>query len=251
MVSYIPEEKMLISNDAFGQNIASSERFIDQYDQGMIAHAVREYYYNIILPFSPMVLKTLQALEDMNLDIEIIAPDHGLIFRTREDCAAILATYKELALQKPQQRAVIIYDSMWGSTGIMASAIGSGLEAEGIPYRIMDMQKNHHSDVMTELAYCGALIVGSATHNNTMLPEIAGVLSYIKGLRPQNLVGGSFGSYGWSGEAPKLIQEQLMAMHVATPAEPARVAFVPRHEGLAQCAALGRTIAQALKTHAE
>ena len=111
---------------------------------------------------------------------------------------------------------------MWGSTGIMASAIASGLEDEGVPVRIIDIQKNHHSDVMTELADCGAVIVGSATHNNNVLPGIADVLTYMKGLRPLNRVGAAFGSYGWSGESPKIIQEWLASMNMDMPADPVK-----------------------------
>lgn len=247
MVSYIPEEKLLISNDIFGQNIASTERYVDQYNQSDLLHAIKEYYYNIVLPFSPLVLKTLDAVAAMNLDIEIIAPDHGLIYRRREDCAFIVDTYRKLAEQKPQQRAVIVYDSMWGSTGKMAAAIMSGMVDEGVPCQLIDIQKNHHSDVMTALADCGAVLVGSSTHNNSILPAIADVLTYMKGLRPLNRVGAAFGSYGWSGEAPKHIQEWLAGMNIELPAEPLKLPFVPRHEGLAQCRALGVTVAQALK----
>ena len=247
MVSYIPEDKLLISNDAFGQNIASSERFSDQYDRCVLEKAIKEYYYNIVLPFSPQVLKTLELVAALKLDIEMIAPDHGLIWRGKDDCKYILDTYRALAEQKPKQRAVIVYDSMWGSTGIMTSAIASGLEDEGVPARIIDIQKNHHSDVMTELADCGAVIVGSATHNNNVLPGIADVLTYMKGLRPQNRVGAAFGSYGWSGESPKIIQEWLASMNMDMPADPVKCLFVPKHEGLSQCVALGKTVAEALK----
>ena len=247
MVSYIPEDKLLISNDAFGQNIASSERFSDQYDRCVLEKAIKEYYYNIVLPFSPQVLKTLELVAALKLDIEMIAPDHGLIWRGKDDCKYILDTYRALAEQKPKQRAVIVYDSMWGSTGIMASAIASGLEDEGVPVRIIDIQKNHHSDVMTELADCGAVIVGSATHNNNVLPGIAYVLTYMKGLRPLNRVGAAFGSYGWSGESPKIIQEWLASMNMDMPADPVKCLFVPKHEGLSQCVALGKTVAEALK----
>lgn len=247
MVSYIPEDKLLISNDAFGQNIASSERFSDQYDRCVLEKAIKEYYYNIVLPFSPQVLKTLELVAALKLDIEMIAPDHGLIWRGKDDCKYILDTYRALAEQKPKQRAVIVYDSMWGSTGIMASAIASGLEDEGVPVRIIDIQKNHHSDVMTELADCGAVIVGSATHNNNVLPGIADVLTYMKGLRPLNRVGAAFGSYGWSGESPKIIQEWLASMNMDMPAAPVKCLFVPKHEGLSQCVALGKTVAEALK----
>ena len=247
MVSYIPEEKLLISNDIFGQNIASSERFIDQYDRTLLEQAIQEYYYNIVLPFSPMCLKTLKQVAALNLDIRMIAPDHGLIFRTPEDCAFIINKYREMAEQKPQPRAVIVYASMWGSTAKMASAVATGLEEEGIPFKIIDIQKGHHSDVMTELSNCGAVIVGSATHNNGYLPEIGDLLTYMKGLRPQNRVAGAFGSYGWSGESPKLIQEALAGMGMELPAEPVKNCFVPRHEGLKQCVALGKAVAVALK----
>lgn len=100
---------------------------------------------------------------------------------------------------------------------------------------------------MTALADCGAVLVGSPTHNNSILPAIADVLTYMKGLRPLNRVGAAFGSYGWSGEAPKHIQEWLAGMNIELPAEPLKLQFVPRHEGLVQCRALGVTVAQALK----
>ena len=102
-------------------------------------------------------------------------------------------------------------------------------------------------DVMTELADCGAVIVGSATHNNNVLPGIADVLTYMKGLRPLNRVGAAFGSYGWSGESPKIIQEWLASMNMDMPADPVKCLFVAKHEGLSQCVALGKTVAEALK----
>ncbi len=247
MFSYIPEDKLLISNDAFGQNIASTERYADQIDPSRMLKAIKEYYYNIVLPFSPQVLNTLAAAEKLQLDIEMIAPDHGLIWRGKDQVNFILSTYRELAEQKPALRAVIVYDSMWDSTARMAASIGSGLDDEGIPYRLIDLRQNHHSDVMTELADCGAVIVGSPTHNNTFMPAIADTLTYIKGLRPQNRIGAAFGSYGWSGEAPKQIQEWLASMNMELPAAPLRMQFSPKHHQLSECVALGRTVAQALK----
>ena len=151
----------------------------------------------------------------LKLDIEMIAPDHGWHLARCDDCKYILDTYRALAEQKPKQRAVIVYDPR-GSTDIMASAIASGLEDEGVPVRIIDIQKNHHSDVMTELADCGAVIVGSATHNNNVLPGIADVLTYMKGLRPLNR-GRRVRLYGWSGESPKIIQEWLASMNRICP----------------------------------
>lgn len=247
MVSYIPEEKLLISNDIFGQNIATSERFADQCDSVSIRQRTQEYYYNIILPFSTQVIKTLENMEKMNLDIGMIAPDHGVIYRTREDCQNVLTLYREMAEQKPILKVVIVFETMWGSTKKMAYAIASGLDEEEVPYTIIDIQKNHHSDVMTALANASGIIIGSATHNNSYLPGIADLLHYMKGLRPKNLIGGGFGSFGWSGEAAKEIQQDLVSIGIETPIEPLRATFIPKHEMLRNCFTFGKTIAQALK----
>ena len=246
MVSYIPEDKLLVSNDIFGQNIASSARFVDEFgDDGEYTRRVKEYYFNIVLPYSPMVLKTLPVVE--KLDIDMIAPDHGLIQRGEKAVRGIIDMYRAMAEQKPQQRALVFYDTMWQSTETMAYAICSGLEENGVPTRIMSVKQNHHSAVMTELADCGAVIAGSPTHNNTVLPLMAAQLTYMKGLRPLNRIGGAFGSYGWSGEGPKFLHEQLASMNMEMPAEPVKCNWRPDHEALKACHQMGATIAEALK----
>ena len=244
MVSYIPQDKLLISNDAFGQNIASTERFGDEFNREKLMHAIKEYYYNIVLPFSPQALKAIEALG--GLDIDMIAPDHGLIHRGPEGVKFILDAYKTMAEQKPQKRALIVYDTMWQTTEKMAYAIGSGLEEMGVPMRIMSLKKNHHSSVMTELADCGAVIVGSPTHNNNVLPLVAGMLTYMKGLRPQNRVAAAFGSYGWSGESPKVIHEWLSSMNMEMVGDPLRNQWGINHECLKASHQLGKSVAQAL-----
>ena len=246
MVSYIPEEKLLVSNDIFGQNIASSARFVDDFsDDGEYLRRVKEYYYNIVLPYSPMVLKALPIVEQ--LDIDMIAPDHGLIHRGEKAVRSIIDMYRAMAEQKPQQRALIFYDTMWQSTETMAYAICSGLEENGVPTRIMSVKSNHHSAVMTELADCGAVLAGSPTHNNTILPLVAAQLTYMKGLRPLNRIGGAFGSFGWSGEAPKQLQEHLADMHMDMPVEPVKCSWRPDRDVLKACYDMGKTISEALK----
>lgn len=244
MVSYIPEDKLLISNDAFGQNIASTERFADEYNRTELENAIREYYYNIVLPYSPQVLKALDVLG--GLAIDMIAPDHGLIHRGADGVNFILNQYRMLAEQKPQKRAVIIYDTMWQSTKALASAAASGLESVGVPVRIMPLKQYHHSAVMTEVGRCGAVLAGSPTHNNTILPLMAATLTYMKGLRPKNRVGGAFGSYGWSGEGAKVIHEWLESMGMDMPAAPVKCAWKPGHEGLRAAFDLGVAVGQAL-----
>ena len=246
MFSYIPEDKLLISNDAFGQNIASSRRFADEIERPVLFHAMKEYYANIVLPFSPVVLKVLDQLGAMRLDVDMIAPDHGLIFRG-PDVGYALSVYRAFAEQKPVNKAVIIYDSMWHSTEKMALAVAEGLEEEGAEVRIMWLKANHHSAVMTEVIDAAAVIVGSPTHNNGVMPNVAKVLTYMKGLKPQNKIGGAFGSFGWSGESVKVIADWLASMGMELPAEPVKVKHVPSHDDLGQCAELGRVIGRAMR----
>jgi flavorubredoxin len=246
MVSYIPEDKIAFCSDAFGQNWASTERFCDEVDRSALRSAMADYYANIVLPYSPVVLKTLDALAGMNLDIDMLCPDHGLIWRGKEEVQYALDSYREFALQKPGKKAVIVYDTMWHSTEKMARAICDGLADEGISVRIMSVKHNHHSAVMREVFDAGAVIVGSPTHNNGILPLVADVLTYMKGLRPQNKIGAAFGSFGWSGECVKIISEHLtgMGMEMVEPA--VKVKNKPGHDTFQACFELGKKVGAAI-----
>lgn len=246
MISYIPEDKIAFSSDAFGQNWASTERFCDEVDRAALQSALADYYANIVLPYSPVVLKTLDQLAGMNLDIDMLCPDHGLIWRGRDDVAYALNCYREFALQKPKKKAVIVYDTMWHSTEKMARAICDGLADGGVSVRIMSVKHNHHSAIMREVFDAAALIVGSPTHNNGILPMVADVLTYVKGLRPQNKIGAAFGSFGWSGECVKILTEKLQEIGVELMEPAVKVKNKPGHDTLAACYELGKKLAAAI-----
>jgi flavorubredoxin len=246
MASYIPEDKLLICNDAFGQNIASTERFADQINHTVLDMAMKEYYGNIVLPFSPLVIKILDKIAQMGLDVDMLAPDHGLIFRG-DDVAYAFDSYRKFAEQKPTRKAVIAFDSMWKSTEQMAKALASGLNDEGVESRIMWLKANHHSAIMAETLEAGIVAVGSPTHNNNVMPLVASLLTFMQGLRPKNKIGIGFGSYGWSGEAPRIIQEWLGKMHMNLPCDQIKALHVPTHQELKACSEMGRTLARALK----
>lgn len=246
MFSYLAEDKLLICNDAFGQNIAGSERYVDEIDREVLEHAMKEYYHNIVQPFAPQVLRVLKQVGDLGLDIDMVAPDHGLIFRGKEDAAFALEAYRRYATPVWKKRAVVTYDTMWHSTEKMAFAIGDGLSAVGVPYRILPLKANHHSAVMTELADAGAVIVGSPTHNNGILPGVANLLTYMKGLRPQLKIGAAFGSFGWSGEGTKVVHDWLASMHFEMPLEPVTCKYAPKKDALDESFALGKAIGEAL-----
>jgi flavorubredoxin len=244
MFSYIPEDKLLISNDAFGQNLATSERFDDEVDFGRLMHATSHYYHNIVLPYSPRVLDVLGKVGELGWEIDMIAPDHGIIWRSH--VADILAAYKDYAEQKTGKRAVVVYDTMWHSTEKMAKAIAEGIAETGVGVRIMSLKEYHHSDVMAELATATGIVCGSPTHNNGILPLMADFLTYMKGLRPVGRVGAAFGSYGWSGEAIATIAEWLKSAKVDVVEPGVKAKNVPDHAKLAECKDLGRRVGQAI-----
>ncbi|WP_320171520.1 FprA family A-type flavoprotein [Maridesulfovibrio sp.] len=246
MFTYVPEEKMLFTSDAFGQNIASSERFVDELSKEYVADYMQQYYANIITPYSPKVLKTLETFGALNLDVDTICPDHGLIFRG-DDCAFAFEKYAEYAKQTPKKKAVLFYDTMWHSTEKMIGAVASGLVSEGVSVKVMSVKTNHHSDIMSEVFDAAAVVIGSPTHNNGILPGMADALTYIKGLRPQGKIGAAVGSFGWSGECVNILKEWLenMSMDIIEPNIKAKNR--PDHDVLKECFDLGVRIAAAIK----
>lgn len=197
MLSYLKEEKILFSNDAFGQHIASSERFDDEYPLETIMYEAEKYYANIVMPFGIQVQKALEQAS--HLDIETIAPSHGIIWR--KNISTILKKYTRWSSNEFSKKAVIVYDSMWGTTEKMAHAIASGFEEKGYHFGIYDLKTNHISDIMTEVQDAEYICVGSPTLNNNMLPTSSAFLTYLKGLAPKNRKGLAFGSYGWGGQS--------------------------------------------------
>ena len=245
MFSYIPEDKLLISSDAFGQHWSTSERFDDEVDKvELMAHASK-YYANILMIFSPNVRKLLAKVAEMGLDIDMIAPDHGLIWR--ENVGEILEFYGRWARQEAKQKAVIVYDTMWKSTEMMAKAIYKGLLEEGISIKMMDLKTNHRSDIVSEVLDAKAVLFGSPTLNNGMLPTMADLLTYLKGLRPTGKIGAAFGSFGWSGEAVKHINGFMEQMKFDILDPGIKVKNVPTDEDLQKCVELGNKVGQAIK----
>ncbi|MBN1381483.1 MAG: FprA family A-type flavoprotein [Deltaproteobacteria bacterium] len=245
MFSYLAEEELLFSQDAFGMHLATAERFDDEIDPAILYFEAAYYYANILLPYSALITKLLEKVAASGLTFKFIAPDHGPIWRT--DRETIIKSYAGWAAQKPTNKAVVAYGTMWHSTEKMAGAICEGLKEGGAHAILMNMDAFHRSDIIYELLEAGALIVGSPTLNNNMLPIVADVMTYLKGLKPQNLIGAAFGSYGWSGEAARQVQEILKDMKVELVEEPIRAKNVPNEDVLAQCHALGKTIAEKLK----
>ncbi|MCK9275194.1 MAG: FprA family A-type flavoprotein [Syntrophales bacterium] len=249
MFSYLAEDHILFSQDAFGMHLASSERFDDEIDPAVLVCEAATYYANILLPYSPQVLKLLDQMPGLGLKIDLVAPDHGPVWRRGFD--EIKDYYRRWALQKPQKKAVVVYATMWHSTDLMARALAEGLTRSGITVKVMPMEVHHRSDIAFELLDAGALVVGSPTLNNSVFPSMADVLTYLKGLRPQNLIGAAFGSYGWSGEAVKQLESYLSEMKIQLVGESIRAKHVPDADILDLCCDLGSKIGEELSKRIE
>jgi len=207
MVTYLKEEKILFSNDAFGQHIASSQRYAGDLGISLVMEEARKYYANIVLPYSSQVQKALEALSDVEL--ELIAPSHGVMWK--KQIPAILKNYRHWSGNHTEKEAVIVYDSMWGSTRQMAYAVLDAFAQSGYNAQMMDLKYNHISDIMTHMMTAEYLCVGSPTLNNNMLPTVSAFLTYLKGLAPKNRKAIVFGSYGWGGQATKIVEEMLQS----------------------------------------
>ena len=246
MISWLESEKLLFSQDAFGMHLASSGRFDDEIDPAVLEYESATYFANILLPYAPLVGKALERVGAMGWDLKFIAPDHGPVWRS--DLGRILGNYRRWAAQEKTRKAVIIYATMWHSTERMARAIGEGLASAGVPVSFLSMAENHRSDAAFEILEAGALIAGSPTLNNNIFPSMADVLTYLKGLRPKNLIGAAFGSYGWSGESVRQIEDMLKEMKVEIVAPGITAKHAPDPPVLEACYDLGRQVGERLKT---
>jgi flavorubredoxin len=243
MFTYAIEDKILFASDGFGQHYASMERFDDEIGDEVMIHA-KKYFANILLLYTAHILKVFEKVQNLSLDMKMICPDHGIIWR--KDPLKIVNAYVEWCQQKPKRKALVVYDTMWHSTEIMAEAIVDALHQEGVTAVPMHLRRWHRSDIITEVLDAGAIIVGSPTLNNGLFPTIADFLTYLKGLKPKNKIGAAFGSYGWSGEAPKFVNQELEAMKFQVIDAPLKIKYVPDAEGIEACQELARKIAKAL-----
>lgn len=245
MFTYLPEEKILFSQDAFGLHYATDRLFVDENCWAIVEQEMGKYYANILLPYAPQALKLLEDFPKLNLAIDVIASDHGPIWRGNL-LSKPLELYQKWASQTPTDKAVVIYDTMWHSTEKMANEIANGIRSTGAYAIVLPLDAHNRSDVAAAILGAGALVVGSPTINNGLYPRTADVLTYLKGLRPKNLVGAAFGSFGWSGESVAQINDYLKAMNVQLVSDGLKVKYVPTEAALAQSFDLGVQVGNAM-----
>ncbi len=233
MVTYLDHDKVLFSQDAFGMHLAMSKLYADENDRSVMEYEAKKYFANILLHLSNQVRGAIKALGELNLDVKILAPDHGPLFRTPETISFIQNLYAQMASGERGKKAIVFYSTMWGSTEKLAVALADGIRSTGVEVQLTSIDAVDRSDIMTAVLDAGLVCIGSPTMNNQMFPSVADVLTYMRGLlRTTNKIGYAFGSFGWSGEASKKIYAELAEMKFELPLEVQPVKFVPTVEDL-------------------
>jgi anaerobic nitric oxide reductase flavorubredoxin len=251
MMSYVKEDKLLISQDGFGQHLASSARFDDEYcDQCStveLEDSVRDYYANILMPFGQLIKAKIAEIQKLGLEIDMIAPDHGVIWR--RDPGKIVKMYLDMASSKADLRVVIIYDSMWHSTEYMTIPLMEGIKAAGVDVEVIKLRSTPMSTATKRFWESRAMLLGTPTLNNIMFPSVAEFLTYLRGLRPKDRMVGAFGSFGWGGGAVKEAYAVFKQMGLEAVEPGVEVLYRPGPEDEKKCFEFGKQFAEKVKEY--
>jgi flavorubredoxin len=240
MFTYCVEDKVLFPCDFFGAHIAKSKLFDDEVGDIVLPEAKR-YYAEIMMPYPVAIQRALDKVK--NLDLKMIAPSHGPIYRNPK---RILDAYEMWARGPLQPKAVVVYVSMWGSTEALDKAIVESISAEGIetvPYNLLVSDVSH---IMKDLVDASAIVIGAPTVLNGAHPLAIMITEIIRAIKPRTKVVALFGSYGWGRGAVKMMTDRLQQSGFEI-LETLEVRGPPGKEDLEKAANLGKHVAQRIK----
>lgn len=251
MMTYIQEDRILVSQDGFGQHLASSQRFDDEFiacaSASELEDSVWDYYANILMPFGSLIKQKIAEIGKLGLEIDIIAPDHGVIWR--QNPKGIIQTYIDMANGKADERVVLIFDTMWHGTEKMTEPLMEGMRDAGMDSKVIKLRATHLSVAVKEFWRARGCLIGSPTLNNGIYPSVGEFLTYLKGLRPKNRIAGAFGSYGWGGGAVKAIYEEIDKMGLEKFMPGLEVKYKALAEDQKRCYDFGREFALRVKEY--
>jgi anaerobic nitric oxide reductase flavorubredoxin len=240
MFCYLTCDNILFSNDAFGEHYATEHLFNDLVDQNELLAECIKYYANILQPFSQFVAKKIAEIEKLALPLDLICPSHGVIWR--DNPLQIVNKYKQWSNNYQENQIVIIYDTMWDGTRVMAENIAKGIQQADntVTIKLFNSAKTDKNDLATEVFKSKAILLGSPTINQGILHSIAGLLEGIRGLKFKNKKAGVFGCYGWGGEGNKLLIEQLTSAGFALIDQGIKSLWEPGEETMLACQNYGK-----------
>ena len=246
MLSYMDGDNILFSNDAFGQHFASESLYNNTVNQADLMYEAEKYYANILNLYSPLVKKKIDQILAMNLPVDMICPSHGIIWK--ENPMQIVEKYIQWSNAYQENQITIAYDTMWQSTRKMAEAIAEGIRSvdNDVTLKIVNVAHDDKNDVLTEMFHSKAVLIGSPTINYGISFAISGLLEMMKGLKMRNKKAAAFGSYGWSGDAVKIINNLLKEGGFELVNDGLAQLWVPDEQTIEECREYGRNFAKSL-----
>ncbi|MFO1417211.1 MAG: FprA family A-type flavoprotein [Methylotetracoccus sp.] len=246
--TYLPEQQILFSGDVFGCHFCDSRLFNDAC--GDFRFSFEYYYAHIMRPFREHVLDALELIEGVPL--RLIAPAHGPILRDRP--RDYVARYRELATPRlrreigPGEKTLLIfYISSYGNTARMAEAICNAAQSiPGVRASLYDLAGGESMTFADLLEEADGLVIGSPTINGDAVKPVWDLLSSLTVIDMKGKVGAAFGSYGWSGEAVRMIEDRLRGLKLRVPVPGLRVKLIPTEEEIVQCETFGRALGEEL-----
>jgi flavorubredoxin len=246
--TYLPEEQILLSGDVFGCHFCDARLFNDC--TGDFRFSFEYYYAHIMRPFREFVVRALELIEP--LPLRLIAPAHGPILRDRP--TDYVARYRELASPRlkrevhPGEKTLLVfYISSYGNTARMAEAIyAAAQEIAGVRASLYDLEGGETETFADLLEEADALVLGSPTINGDAVKPIWDLLSSLTVIDMKGKLGAAFGSYGWSGEAVRMIEDRLRGLKLRVPLQGVRVKLIPTPEEIQQCRDFGRALGEEL-----
>ncbi|MGE4583489.1 MAG: MBL fold metallo-hydrolase [Sphaerochaeta sp.] len=232
MATYLTEDNILFSNDAFGQHYGVEELFNDKADQCLLAEEAMKYYANILTPFSALVKRKIEEIVALNLPIDIIAPSHGAIWR--DNPLEIVQKYAAWADNYQENQITIVYDTMWDGTKQLAHALASRIQAISCDtvVKVFNISQTDKNDIMTQVFKSKAIAVGSPTVGKSILSSVGGWLHFLTELQFKQKKAAVFGCYGWSGEGNATLTEALGKAGFSVVEAQAKVNWNPTAEDL-------------------
>ncbi len=244
MFTYDPKEKVLFSADAFGAFGAIDGGFWDeQHDLATYMPEAHRYYTNIVGKYGSFVQRTLDKA--LKLDIEVIAPIHGVVWR--KHIPEILELYRQMATYEAEPGVVVIYGSMYGNTEELAEEIGRSLGAHGVNRVVLHhMGYSSASQVISDVFRYKGVIIGSPTYNNGVWPNVQDVLYQLAERNIPDRLYSVFGSGTWNPNTIKPLEEWAEARKWTKVADPIKLSQAPSAEDKAAAWELGRVMAEAV-----
>ena len=246
MVTYEQANGIVFSNDAFGGfGALNGGIFDDQVNLAFYEDEMRRYYANIV---GKVAMQALKAIEKLSaLELKMIAPSHGLVWRTNLDW--VIGKYTQWSKQESEEGVVIVYGSMHGNTARMAEIVARGAAEAGIKeVKVYDVSKTEVSFIMSDIWKYKSVIIGACAHYGSMFPNMTLLVHEINEFKPKDKCYATFGGMSWSGGGVRTLAKYAEEGKWNLVAESVEVKGAPiREEDWDKLYNLGKAVAEAIK----